>query len=844
MLKGIRHISLLPAVAFFFVSVLAAGCDDDGGDAMQTTGTLSLGIEIDNTLYYPDGREVSGAEAFRPDVSGVSVYMKASFADYSHTWDSFSDFPEAQRYFAGQYMIAASYGYAAEGFESPSYRGSISADVVAGSHSEEVLTLGLVSSVSKVAFDDTFTSYFSSAKAFLHSDGGGYFEYAPAESRLLYLSPGNTSLTLLLTLPDGREAGFEALSVDGAKSACFYEYDVGLEFEENGTPVVVCSMGGVSGRVALTDAFLSAEPPVVTAQGWRPEDVIVLPEGDDPAAPVVASVSSASPLRHLYLSTNSPSLNGRGFPAQVDLADLSPEDASLMRGLGLSWSGSQTAMTVDFSRLLGNLTYLTVSEAMSTFGLIAVDSQGRVGPPTMLRVETSMVGVSVVASPPVTVGAAEAYIKVESSALDFASHVAVELRSVDGVWTPVAVTSVEPGGDGVFTVGFAIPDGSSPIEGRLVYCDEPRAGFTLPRVMPDFKFKIDPFATFVYIKVEAGDDATVRSVTERLYPYVDGKRGSVLMRDADRGLIVMSGLAPSTSYSLAATMMESPSAEDFTPSQTFATESVQSLPNMEFEERRDGPTYDGMASGGRYSQTVVAIFNWQNHQTFSLQEPKDWANTNAKTFNSASANHNTWYMQPSVYTVSDDIHSGNFAVCLRSVAFDVKGEKIPDYTQTGEPYLKYSPIVPRIASRAAGKLFLGSYGFDQATMTETYKDIVGWRSRPVSLNGYYKYVPSENDPSDAGVALVEVYGKVDGRECVIASGRTYLPVANSYMAFNVKLTYDLFGVKATGIRVMFASSHKMGTIAEETAGVRTVDDAKAAASVGSVLLLDHVNLSY
>lgn len=241
---------------------------------------------------------------------------------------------------------------------------------------------------------------------------------------------------------------------------------------------------------------------------------------------------------------------------------------------------------------------------------------------------------------------------------------------------------------------------------------------------------------------------------------------------------------------------------------------------------------------------MVAIFNWQNHETFEMQEPKEWANTNAKTFNAGSKNHNTWYMQPSVFTVTDNIHSGNFAVCLRSVGFDTDGEAIPDYTQTGEPYLKYSPIVPRISSRAAGKLFLGSYAFNPSTLEEVYNDIVPWGSRPVSLNGYYRYNPSGNDPSDAGVALVEVYGKVDGEVKMIASASVYLPVANSYTAFSANLNYEHFGVEATGIKVMFASSHSTGTIAEETANIETVDDAVKACSTGSTLWLDHVNLSY
>lgn len=841
--KGFHHFKVTAMTAACLVLLTSTACSDDKDIANNTTGTLSLSVEVDNTLHYPDGSTVESVMAYRPADSEIAVRMQALFGNYSHTWESFDDFPEAQRYFVGEYQIDATYGYSLEGYNMPDYRGRIMPEVLAGRHVDECVTLGLVSTVSTVSFDAPLVDYFSSVKAFLHSDGGGYFEYGPPEERMLYLTPGNTSLILNLTLPDGRIAGFEAFSVADAKNACLYEYKIGLDFNGD-IPVVTCSLAGESNSVELTEEFLSAVPPLISTSGWSTDATLLLPEGDNPVEPVVATVTSSSPLRHLYLSTNSPSLRERNFPEYVDLMNLSGETETLIRGLGLEWSGSSTDMNVDFTGLLGNLSYLTALESISTFGLSAVDMQGRVGPPTMLRVETTPVGVDIMLTPDVMVGAPEASVTVESSAIDFASHVAVQLRSDDGAWDTAQITSIVDNGDGSFIVRFAIPDGSAPVNGRLVYCDEPRATFTLKRVMPEFSLEIDPFATYAFVKVDASDREIVDLVTKRLYLYVDGKRGSVLSRDSENGIISLTGLSPSSSYRLTSTMMDVPASDDFTAPQVFTTESVQQLPNFGFEERRDGPSYSNMPSGGRYSQTVVAIFNWQNHKDFNMQVPKDWANTNAKTFNMHSANRNTWYMQPSVYVVMDDVHSGSFATCLRSVAFDVDGEKIPDYTQTGEPYLNYSPIIPRISSRAAGKLFLGSYAFDPTTMTERYNDIVPWGSRPVSLNGYYKYNPSENDPSDAGLALVEVYGKVDGREEVIASGKVYLPVANSYTAFSAQLSYDRFGVKASGIKVMFASSHSIGSISEETASVPTVPNAQEAASVGSTLWLDHVNLSY
>ncbi len=162
--------------------------------------------------------------------------------------------------------------------------------------------------------------------------------------------------------------------------------------------------------------------------------------------------------------------------------------------------------------------------------------------------------------------------------------------------------------------------------------------------------------------------------------------------------------------------------------------------------------YDRLPSGGRYSQTEVAIYNWQNRESFSQQVPQKWANTNAKTFSTRASNHNTWYMQPSVFTVSDEVKSGEFAVCLRSVGFDLSGEDIPDYAQTGRPYLQYSGG-SACGLPCRGQAFPRRVFFQRLQHGESYKDVVDWKSRPRSLNGFYKYAPSPDSPSDTGVAL-------------------------------------------------------------------------------------------
>ncbi len=828
-------------VLAFIVSLFLYGCSDDRASFSNDVGILSVEFGIDNSLRSPEGVVLS-VGAFMPDMDDVSVTMKSVNGAYSHTWDSSADFPVSDRYLAGGYEISAVYGYQSEGFESPCYFGSVRTVVAADRSTESKLVMALVSVAVKVDFAPEFLSGFSDVRAYVHSDGGGYFCLQPSDSRLLYVNPGKLSLYLSFSMPDGRDVCFRCAEVDKAESGKLYDCGISLLDGEE-APRICCMVAGKKFEFELSDSFLSSEPPVIYADGWEDNATLILPEGDDPSRPLVANIGSCSSLRHVYLSVKSAYLQDGGFPCQVDMLALTEAEAEILRSFGLVWSGDLENMDIDFSAVLGRLVYLSPSQALSSFGLIAEDEAGRFSSPVVLMVQTTPVEISVERVENVVVGAPEAEIVVAAQATDFASHVAIEIEKNSG-WVMTDINSIVGLNDGTYSIRFAIPDGNAKIKARIRYCEEIRAEFSVGRLMPEFGLEVDPFASYAIVKVTAVDDEAKAYITKNLFLYVDGKRGSVLSRNTDKGTIALTGLRPNTSYVLTSTMMDRPSENDFTTGRKFSTERAPQMPNPDFEERRDGISYSQMPSGGRYSQNTVAIFNWQNRWDFSLQEPKSWANTNAKTFNRRAKNHNTWYMQPSVFTDRTDVQSGEFAICLRSVAFDLSGEDITDYVQTGQPYLKYSPVIPHISYRAAGKLFLGGYSFDPVTLKEEYRDVVDWGSRPSSMSGFYKYSPSDDDPSDAGVALVEVYGTIDGHRSVIASGRTYLPIANGYTAFNVPLSYECFGVKATGIKVMFASSHSIGSITEESGMIVTTPDPVTASSIGSVLKIDNINFAY
>lgn len=831
------HPRLRPHLAAAAAAVMLTACSGANDVPLDLTGRLSLDVTADTRLSGTD------LTAMAPRPEGIRVAMRSASGVYGGEWESVEAFPRPGEFLVGDYVITCSYGDPGdEGFARPYYTGEARVSVVGEETRTATVGMTLRSGAVTVDFEPGFAESFPSTVCTLHRPGGGYPEYPVSSREILYLPAGQASLLLSLSLSDGRRCGFSALDFETAEGA-LSTITVRAQAEADGTPKVTATCGGREKTTLLTEAFLDASPPAVVPTGWSPGQTIRLPEGDEPPAPVSAAIESSSPLSHLWLSVSSHYLRTKGLPEALDLKALTPEVEALLRSYGLRWNFSPEGALIDFTSLIGNLVYLDPASALSHFSLLAEDTMGRVGVPATLTVETTPVDITVENVAAIPVGTTEGMITVSASASGFTRHVELEFRDAAGAWRKVPLTDISEMSPGSYLMRFPMPEGSDPIEARILYCEEVRATFSILRVMPPVELTVDAFANHALIKVSADNPDLLPMLTERLRFYVDGEPASVLSRLQSYSTVIISGLRPAARYSLTATLMDKPVAADFTAPVSFTTETTPQLPNGDFEDRKTTIDVKGLPSGGRFSQTTVAIFNWQNHADFLEKTPNQWANTNAKTFPRPAANPNTWYMQPSVFTVSD-AQNGDFAVQIRSVAFDPDGPEIPDYTQTGEPFLSYSPIVPDIRYRAAGRLFLGSYSFSPATLEETYTDKVPWPSRPVSLNGFYKYRPCDDYHSDRGIAMVEVFGMIDGQEQMIATAITRLPVATGYTAFSVPISYPHFGVKATAIRVMFASSEAIGTIEEESSRITTISDPQTATSVGSCLWLDNISLAY
>ncbi len=838
----------LPVVTAVMATVMATvcGCSSDSRADLFGVGRLDLNIVMPGMLLRPDGTPGDVPVPYEVADEDIDITMISLAGDYAHTWNGFASFPQNEKYFDGEYRLTATAGDPlAEGYDVPAFAGGVTARVVEGTTVSVDLPLSLSVALFTSGGPLPAEAGYAVERLELHTPSGEFRLLDPEAEPGSYLCmrPGHT--LIYVTVADGkgesvrlRVAEFETIP------AALYAVTADITASGATSPVLDIDWGSGHESIALTDDLFAATAPVITTS-W--DTVLSVPEGENAPCPVTATVAAGtSTLSHVFLSVTSPSLSAiAGFPVAADLLHLSEAQREAFAALGFRPGVTASGGTIDFSPLFPYLVCSDGCASTTVFTIEGVDEMEIASEPVTLVDVTSPVELQITSVSNAIIGVDRATLAISCDASRFADNITVETADpYTGAFspTPVSVTSA-PGG--VYDVAFDVPAGSAPVAVRVYYCGNLREELTIERGQPDYSIDVDAYATTAVVRIVAADPALVPVITTGVNLYIDGKESPLYERYPDKGYIVVIGLNPSSTYTFKATMMSASAPSPvFTDPVRVRTEATAQLPNPDFEDRTDGVNYKNLQAGGRFSQTTVEIVNLCHHVSYAQEVPKGWANTNAKTFCTRAANHNSWYMQPSVALTRGDVFSGDYAVTLTSVAFDTDGEPIPDYIQTGQPYLDYSPVVPRIAHRAAGKLFLGSYSFDAATCTETYREGIAWSSRPRSLNGYYRFLPVDANRSASGLAKVEVLGEVDGEERVIASARAMLPIASTYTAFSVPLTYDCFGIKATSIRVMFASSAQIGTIDEETAHIVTVPDAPSAISAGGRLWIDNVTLAY
>lgn len=814
------------------LAAMMGGCADDSSpDAYNGTGALDVSL----TVVAPEGLDVDGSAM--PATGDFALTLTSAANGASHRWTSFDDYEQGSGFTAGKYTVSAIYSpLNHEGMPDalrPAFAAEEEAAISEGQTTSLLLRAQMTSAVVTVNASDGFITRFGNDAVTLHALNGGFVKPVGIAGEYNYLKAGSVGCGVTVGGAYGPLALMLQSNIE-TRSGKLLPFR--LDYDPATLDLTATWGDDGSTTIAVTKELLSARAPIITVSA----DILELTEHTSGDKPLTFTVepSTSAPLANVFLSISSASLYEQGCPPYIDLAHPSESDLTFMRSVDMEVPRFEPGKTtvVNLDNLIDNLEYRADGNNTTQMSISAVDAMRRTNTPVVTSVVTLPAELSVESVSDAVIGVNRADITVVSPSQNPEKYLTVKAGD-----TPLAIGPGEPLGEGRYRISVTLPEGNEPLDINILYNGTVKASATIRRVSPDYNVALDAFATYAMLRIDMADDDLRDIVTDNLSVWIDGAQHPVYARDTERNAIYVMGLTPATRYSLRASLLPRPSEKD--PEFNFVTERAAQLPNPSFEDVKHTIELDKINSGGRYSQTYAEIYNWQNTSSFDEWTPTKWAMTNAKTFNKSARNMNTWYVQPSVVSTLDAMDA-DYGVELISVAFDPAGPEIAPYRQESEPYVRYSRNIPEIAYRAAGRIFLGSYNFDAASMTETYNEGLPFASRPTSLNGFYQYRPAAANPADRGLVEIELFGEENGREIVIASAETRLSPATGYAAFNIPLSYNRFGIKATRIKVMFSSSDTPTGIATESINVKTDDDPVSATSIGSRLKLDNITLAY
>ena len=822
------------------MAVGLASCSNDTHNATPQHGFVTVEMSRNGMFSMADGTTFATPDDQLPTPADMAMTMTMDDSDgrYTNTWPSMTGYDATQSLMCGTYTVELSTAGVNGG---PAFSGSETLTLAPGEHATATVTCtptdALVRLKTTAGTTDTGIAL---TGVMLHGQADDY-RHARADGTIqnIYLHPGVQNFYAELADASGRQLTVAL----GATTHLPAAHGTDLAVDVQGNDIVaVC--GGTSATLTVDPAIFDAPAPQIAAVGFTPGVSVDVNEGVTLDQPVKMDVSSGRQLEHVYLTVKSPILNTVDAPGEYDLLHLSDTDRAYLAESGLKYDLTDDghAMAIDFTTTLETMAGLTTSS--STFAVMAQNVAGVCSDIVSLAVNTRAVTfvLSELSTAVMGVDTVTMLIDANTERLerpDFAIH---WLDAPDGTaMGSCPIVDWAKTGESSLLVTFTVPAGDKPLPIAVDYLDMRRATATVDRSCPPFSLLVDAFATTAIVQVQAPTPAQAAAVVEYGTFTANGTRASIWHRYADHGTLVINGLSASSKYTLAVNL----AGRTGLGSVTCHTESDLQPPMANFDDWRVLYDVKGLKQGGRYATAPLSIVNRQNFTDVHVQWCKDlWTSNNAKTFDTGSRNHNTWYIWPAA-ELENGVAENVKAIRLTSVGWDHDGPPIADYVpQDPNERVEYSQVVPQVGHRSAGRVWLGSYEYDKATGREVYVQGHPFHSRPTALNGYFKYLPDLTHNNDCGYVEISIINRTAGTETVIAHGRMEFQTTPDYRAFSVPLEYEYFDLHATELRIMFSSSVATGDQEYEDAHVPLTAWPELGRMSGSTLWVSGLTFSY
>lgn len=776
------------------VSLLLFSACDDSLTLSKGTGTIFPLVDVDPTVVTSRSSR-AGSEIGDLTASDLTLTLTSADGSVNESF-AYPDFPTDKAYPVGEYTLTASYGSdSEEGFEKPAVSGSCSLTVSEGKASKPSIVAIPSKAMVALEFDEGLLNYMTSVSARLHSAGGTYVEYPVTETRAAYLKPGNTTVSVSFTKPNGKEGNLEVANFNaeaqhrytlalklggdgyGSAEAITVKYDDMLELED------------VS--VDISDDVLSVPAPEVTAIGFTPGETVTIIEGaiSGELKPQMQVLARGEIAKAVLTTANCPSLIDLGWPEEVDLCAASDAQIAAMQALGLKAPGL-TGVTgkmglLDLTQVLTHIQPRNSALAPSEFTLAVTDKGGKTCDPVTFSVKVERLELQI-SHEGFYEGESTIDLDVEYNGSDIENNVKFEYVTDRGVWADAEVLSIRQS-RASYVATIAVPANALiPLQIRASVASVTTVSEIEIKPVPGPEISAveeNVFAKYAWIDF-ASDiyDCSEKELDVRL--STDGVVFTPANATQEGATVKITGLTPGTTYKVRG-YAGALASDDI----TITTEAAAQIPGGDME-----------------SWTAKSLTAGAN--TWNYHDPNSpWASNNDLAFSKKSA----MAMRSAVSCVdlAGEAHGGSKAGMVRNIGYGA------------------STTFSSSSNYAAGELTLGDSNSGTA-----------FSSRPSSISFWTKYVPYNN--GDKGLAEVAVF---DASGAEIASGRVEVDPSSVYIRHVFDFTYTRGTAKAASIKVRFRSSATDNYLNKN--GVNSLSGGNISGQfTGSYMYIDDVELAY
>lgn len=871
----LKHFFLYSASMLLLVS-----CANEDKQGDSGFGTINVHVSADyKVIPVTRASAESTSSTALPDVSEFALKLVSSDGSFSQAWDNLASFDPAKKIPVGSYTMSAFYGSIdTEGFEKPFYLGESPVTVRDRENSPVEINCALANVKVTVEYSDAFKKYFADYSTTIHSSGGKDIKFSKTETRAAYVKPGKITIQTYLKKQNGIESTFEPAAIPNAAARQHYKIKLDISDNNAGEAQLNISFDETTEtqpiKIDISDEVMVAPAPSFLLSGFESGIPVEAKEFNYPADKNVnISLTAKGGLAGCTLTTASRCLESKGWPQEIDLLNMSQEQAETLHRLGLKIKGfSETGSKMGFIDFTELFTHLQIIESndQHLFSISAKDMHGKVSEsPVSLSVKNLPLTFSLQEPEAVFVGSSSAIIPVlyDGSDIDLVQFSYLNAKGHKVNCTSTVLSAKE----NLYQIKISVKAANEPIKVEASLSGGLKTTTaSIPVLTPEFSItaeEYDIWAKKATVKLTATDPQYQEAVNRYAVLFANSSGQWIQASSTHKdNIYTISGLSPDTRYQIKGTCNNEQENVNYHGNCTIHTEAAAGVPNGDFEDLTQTISVSDINQGGRWSPTIGNP-TYQSTCSFTINEPVGWASVNAKTSNTSATNQMSWFVCPSTYnttlswtgkvpgipifggggTDTPDIYknltaqNGSNAMVIRNVAWDENGTTPPPHYKTRGSAYYYSENVPSIANRSAGKLFLGSYSY--SGNSESYNEGTSFSSRPSTMKGWYKYTPDNNDGSETGVISVTL---LNG-ETILASGTINLTAASDYTEFTVPLVYTVTDQKANLLKIMITSSnHASYSQSEETATIKTTDyySRYESNSRGATLTIDNLNFIY